>query len=210
MPALILLVLGCGSSLPTPWSKTEGREDVELTGTPGLPAGGGAGSAASSGTGETIDAAPVACEGELPTPTGEVVATLACGERVSGSSGKGARRLGDDFYQQAFCSPRRSRYDDAPEVIYRLELPPDTKAELSLESPCADLDLFAVAWQLPGVPGLEHVGRIRECEMDTRTGDGGKLTLTSVARPEVFLVGVDGKDGAEANYAISVSCGGYR
>ncbi|RME20197.1 MAG: hypothetical protein D6798_20965 [Deltaproteobacteria bacterium] len=94
-------------------------------------------------------------------------------------------------------------------MIYRLELPADTKARVKLDSPCADLDLVSVAWKLDGVPTVDHVNRIAECEMDTHRG-GGAITLTTVNKAQTFLVAVDGKDGDEGNYRISVSCETYR
>lgn len=217
-PLLLVGVLtGCGDKIPTPWSKTEGRQEVVVDPSSGhqtttSTASDAVQPASVQAANAAVDAsAPeeMDCNAELPTPQGQALGTLECGSTVTGSSHVGAARWGDDFYQRAFCTPKRSRYDDAPEVLYRLEVPENTQAEVVLESPCADLDVVAVAWQLDGVPGVEHVGRIRECEMDTKSG-GGKLTLTTVDKAQVFLVGVDGKDGDEGNYRLTVSCGTFR
>ncbi len=211
-----VLLCGCGEKIPTPWSKVEGREEVVTTGPQAGTTSGGSSSRATTAADPANATAgggaaqeSVSCEGDLPTPEGAVMGKLECGASVEGSSHFGATRWGDDFYQQAFCTPKRSRYDDAPEVLYRLEVPADTKADIVLDSPCTDLDLVAVAWQLDSVPQLQHVGRVRECEMDTKSG-GGKVTLTTVGKAQTYLVGVDGKNGDEGNFRISVACSTYR
>ncbi len=210
-PALLglLSLVACGDKIPTPWSKTEGREEVTTATAAGQSGGSSARATSSGGTATTTDGGDLSCEGDLPTPEGDAVGSISCGGSVEGSSRKGGMRWGDDFYQHAFCTTSRNHYDDAPDVLYRLELPADTKAEITLDSPCADLDLVSVAWKLDGVPDVQHVNRIAECEMDTH-GGGGKLTLTTVTKAQTFLVGVDGKNGDEGNFRISVSCGTYR
>lgn len=68
---------------------------------------------------------------------------------------------------------------------------------------------MAIAWGLDGLPGTAHVGRVRECEMDTKSG-GGKLTLTSVDRAQTYLIVVDGKEGQSGNFSLKADCKTYR
>ena len=56
-------------------------------------------------------------------------------------------KLGDDFYLQAGVTPRGHSYQESGDVVYELLLPGDTDAVLSLDTPCADLDLFAMTYR---------------------------------------------------------------
>ena len=80
---------------------------------------------------------------------------------------------------------------------------------MRLDSNCEDLDLFAIGWDETTCPDAKHSNRIAECEMTTKPG-GGSLVLTTVNRPQVFLVGVDGKQGASGNFRLSLGCSLYR
>lgn len=81
--------------------------------------------------------AEVDCGASLPAPAaGAVTDTLQCGGTVTGTTEGGTSSFGDDFYQRAFCSPARQHYDDAPEAVYRLEVPANTQATVELHSPC--------------------------------------------------------------------------
>lgn len=235
MPRVMLPVLACGALLslacsmgpkkPEYSEEIVGREVVHAGQTAaGVAAAGEAGEAAEppgaqgaatdtpTGTGSAAAApsAEVDCDATFPAPAqGAVTADLQCGGSITGTNEGGSSSFGDDFYQRAFCSPARQRYEDAPEAVYRLEVPANTQATVLLTSPCADLDLAAVSWTLEGLPTLAQVGRVRECEMATGTG-GGKLTLTSVDRAQVFLLVVDGKQGEAGPFQLEAACGTYR
>ncbi|MCB9777290.1 MAG: hypothetical protein H6742_01835 [Alphaproteobacteria bacterium] len=222
LPPVLLTVglfgLACGGeNVPTPWSETHGRQEVgpegvaaarndgaAPTATDASPAPGAREPAAQQSDGRMACDPPIA----TPSPTNGVVGSLTCGGSVEGWTGAGEMTWGDDFYQRAFCTPRRSDYDGSPEVVYELLLEADVQADIKLTSPCTDLDLVAVAWQV-GIPGLEHTGRIAECEMDAKTGDG-KIRLTTVSKPQRYLVAVDGKEGNEGNFRLDVQCSTYR
>jgi len=155
---------------------------------------------------------PIQCEEPISTPAakGCVVGSLTCGDSVEGNTAGGVSNWGDDFYQKAFCTPQRHDYDLSPEVVYALEIPADVQAEVRLDSDCADLDVVAVGWaNTKKCPSVANSNRIGECEMNTDSG-GGYMTLTTVGKPQTFLLGVDGKDGETGNFRLSVKCMTYR
>ncbi len=152
------------------------------------------------------------CEPPYPTPTPRangIVGNITCGSVIEGNTANGTKLLGDDFYQSAFCTPERSQYDASPELIYRLEVPSDLEAEVTLISDCADLDLVGISWAEERVPKPEHGRSISQCDMDT-TRKGGKLRLNAVGKDWYYLVGVDGKGGQTANFRLSVKCYTFR
>lgn len=219
LAALALASLACSTGPKNPKYSEEivGREVVhagqtaaEANQAPSAPEASAAPGGAAPPATEPASSAQVDCDATLPAPAaGAVTDTLQCGGSITGTTEGGTNSFGDDFYQRAFCSPARQHYDDAPEAVYRLEVPANTQATVALHSPCADLDLAAVAWSLDGLPTLAQVGRVRECEMATGSG-GGKLTLTAVDRAQVFLLVVDGKQGDAGNFRLEATCGTYR
>ena len=147
---------------------------------------------------------------ETRTPKGCTIETITCGSVVEGNNRVGQRNWGDDFYQKAFCTPNRYDYDDGPEAVYRLEMPPNIQADVRLDSDCEDLDVISMSWtDTSRCPGMQHVGSIRECEMDTHTG-GGSIRMTTVDNPQVYVVAVDGKHGVTGNFRLTVECSTYR
>jgi hypothetical protein len=152
------------------------------------------------------------CEPPIATPRTRncVIGRIACGDTVEGHSAAGKKRYNDRFWTGAKCTPRRMDYELAPEVTYKLRLPPNTEATVELIADCGDLDLFAFRWEhKTSCPSNLHYDRILECEMDT-TPRGGRVKLTSIGKDINYLVGVDGKKGATGNYRISVQCRNYR
>ena len=39
---------------------------------------------------------------------------------------------------------------------------------------------------------------------------GGYMTITTVEKPETYLIGVDGKQGAHGNFRLAIECSTYR
>ena len=129
---------------------------------------------------------------------------------IEGTTVGGQKLIGDEFYQGAKCDPARTHFfRDSPEALYRLHVAPDTKAEIRLDTNCAELDPFAISWDRKTCPTKKHASMIRECEMDTHEGDG-KLILTTVTKAQTYLIGVDGKEGAAGNFRLSIQCSAYR
>lgn len=155
---------------------------------------------------------PVKCDPVVQSaqPRGCSIQTITCGSVIDGNNTGMAQRWGDQYYVTAFCTPHRHYYEEAGESVYRLEVPPNIQADVRLDSDCADLDIVAMSWaDTSSCPREEHANRIRECEMDTHDG-GGTVRLTTVDKPQVYVIGVDGKQGAAGNFRLTVTCSTYR
>lgn len=193
--SLMLLAMGCGNN---------SVREVQRQVTKVVPALGKVSEAASY--------EEVQCDQVINTSParGCTIQTITCGSVVEGNTQFGEKRFGDQFYVSAFCTPYRHFYEDAPEAVYRLEMPPNVQADVRLDSDCADLDVFSMSWSdTRSCPTEANVGRIRECEMDTHEG-GGKIRMTTVDNPQIYVVGVDGKNGATGNFRLTVVCSTYR
>jgi hypothetical protein len=159
-------------------------------------------------TNEDWAPAQMDCESTIPTqrPTSCVAGRIACGDIVEGYSGAGDKRWNDTFWRGNRCTTIAGGYGKAPEMTYRLKLPPNTRAVVKLVSDCVDLDVFGMRWEEKGTcPANRHAERIAECEMDD-SPRGGAISLNSTTKPITYLVGVDGKKGAIGNYRLSVQC----
>lgn len=146
---------------------------------------------------------------QSPSARDGIVGELQCGSEVQGNNAGGSTLWGDTFYQKAMCTPAREQYDSSPEDIWRLNIPADLEAEVTLISDCADLDLVGVSWQDDSIPKTEHHIRINQCDMDVGRR-GGKLRLNAVGKDWTYLVGVDGKGGQTGNYKLRVRCYTFR
>lgn len=155
-------------------------------------------------TSEVVEVDCEATAGQRPRD-GCVTKELSCGDQVKGHTDGAQNNWDDEFYKGKFCTPFPSGYSGA-ERIYLLKLPTQTVADLWLDSPCKDLDLFTLRWRYDGrCPTTSH--RASECEADTRSG-GGHVRIVTTTREEEYLVAVDGKQGALAPFGLSIDCQG--
>ena len=158
-------------------------------------------------------APPVDCDTKHPSPKpvrGCVTNEILCGDSIEGTTVGGVNIFGDTFFQSARCTVQRNDYERSPEAIYKLYLDANVKAVIRLDSNCVDLDHFAIGWENTKCPTEKHASTIRECEMEVRPEGGRPLVLTTVDKAQTFLVGVDGKYGAQGNFRLSVDCTLYR
>jgi hypothetical protein len=157
---------------------------------------------------------PVDCEDDYDTPkaSGCVMEKIDCGDEIEGYTGDGFEKFSDAFYtaDQHWCTPFKEGYDKSKEVVYELELPEQTHAELTLISPCTDLDLAAFAWDdgANRCPGPKD--RIGACEMSVQESAVDQVVVETTtiydADTKKFLVVIDGKDDESANFRLEVQC----
>jgi hypothetical protein len=155
---------------------------------------------------------PVDCDESRNAPLparGCVLQKVQCGDVIEGTTTGGISNFDDDFYQEAFCTPRREDYEDSPEAVYMLTVPGDIRADIRLDTNCAELDIFAIRWDRKDCPTRKHTRSIPQCEFNDKPG-GGYLTITTVERPETYLIGADGKNGAHGNFRMAIECSTYR
>jgi hypothetical protein len=131
-----------------------------------------------------------------------VTGELACGDVITGHTTGGSDIWDNDFYLGKYCTPMPRGYGGG-ERVYRFIAPADSIVDITLESPCADLDLFSVQWSGNTCPTAAH--NTGSCDSDVTAG-GGSIELYQDRTPRTYLVGVDGKKGAEAPFTLSVTC----
>jgi hypothetical protein len=164
--------------------------------------------------------APVDCEEDYERPSeprGCVAEKISCGDEIESTNRGGSSRFGDQFYMRGQLTPFGHDYDASEEVVYELELDPQTHAELTLISPCADLDLAAFAYE-DGFKSCPKIGRsLIETEFSSNETAIDQIILETTqlrgkAKTRKYLVIVDGKgeeggsDGQEGNYRLEVKC----
>jgi hypothetical protein len=95
-------------------------------------------------------------------------------------------------------------------MVYRLKLPRKTSAVAILVSDCADLDVFAMRWNDKDLecPGPQHAQRVGECQ-DDMTPRGGRVAMTATGKAETYLIAVDGKSRATANFHLKIECDAF-
>ena len=149
------------------------------------------------------------CDSTYPSrrPKSCISKTLKCGSEIEGNTKVGRTKWGDEFYVAATCMSMHRQYDAAPEVAYKITLPERTTAKAKLVSDCVDLDVFAMRWNDKDLecPGPQHARRVGECQVDA-TPRGGSVTMTSVNKPETYIIVIDGKKAAEGNYRLKIEC----
>lgn len=158
-------------------------------------------------------AEPVDCEASHAPPDatfGCFHKRIKCGEVIEDTTRGGKSHFDDDFYQKGHFTPQRNDYEDSPEAIYQLKVEENTKVTMRLDSNCVDLDLMAMPWKEKTCPTVSHVEtNTAETEMNTKP-DGGTLILTTVDKPQTYLIAVDGKQGAYGNFRLDIRCSLYR
>ena len=117
----------------------------------------------------------------------------------------GVTRLHTKFYEKNHCTPGTTNHDGGDERFYRLSLPDgDTMAVVTLESPCANLDLAAFKWNGDDCPSGDT--SVSRCEMWPKDGTKSEqVKLTNRGKADWLLV-VEGQDEEEGAFSLSVEC----
>jgi len=131
--------------------------------------------------------------------------TLHCGETVVGHTLGGVKRYNTRFYEKSMCTPATTNHDGGDERVYRLRMPEgDHTAIITLDSPCADLDVAAIRWNEETCPKAQHL--IPQCEMWPKDR-GSREQVRLVSQHETYwYVIVEGKDNEEGAFSLTVQC----
>lgn len=158
-------------------------------------------------------APPVALTGEQcaapPTPTLPrwecVTDEIGCGETRIGTTRGGTSRYDSRFYGVNFCAPATTDRDGGDERVYRVRVPDeDWTVLVTLDTPCADLDVAALLWSGPDCPPAANLGT--RCDMATQSAsDRERLHLVTQHAGYWYLV-VEGKGDEEGAFALTVQC----
>jgi hypothetical protein len=137
---------------------------------------------------------------------GCITSDISCGDIIVGHTAGGVRRMDSKFYEKKFCTPYTTNHDGGEERVYRLKMPPgEWRAYAWLDTPCADLDLFAVKWDGNDCPTIDH--NIQRCEASVDAWGWGKEAVELVHQGNAtwFLV-VEGKGDEEGAFALQIQC----
>lgn len=159
------------------------------------------------GTGAGID-----CDADYGTPppdNGCVTATMSCGDsQIFDMAGAGSSRLDGRAYSSGgwACWPVTAGDYQGGERFIRFDHPgredAPAVATIILESPCADLDLFAFWWESNSCPSSGAAPG--ECEADVDPG-GGAVEIWNNS-PRSYLIGVEAADGSEGPFRVTIQC----
>jgi len=131
--------------------------------------------------------------------------TIHCGETVVGHTIGGVNRYNTRFYEATFCTPATTNHDGGDERVYRLDMPEGNyTAIITLDTPCADLDVAALRWDKDQCPKPNHL--INQCEMWPKDrGSREQVRLVSQHETSWYVV-VEGKDEEEGAFSLTVQC----
>lgn len=165
----------------------------------------GSGSSGGASALDPVDS-NVDCDDNLGTKRGASCAIdrIACGDTIMASTQGQKGHFDDAFYRAKFCTPRSADYEDSPEAVYALTVPANMQADITLLSPCTDLDLFSIRWGSADRCPSQSTST-GECEGSTK-GSKDTVRIVSVGRDEEHLVWVDGKKGNTGNFELHVEC----
>jgi len=143
-----------------------------------------------------------------PVGPGDCISgVLACDEVMVGHTLGGVERYDSRFYEKKFCTPFTTNHDGGDERVYRLDLPEgEWRYEVWLDSPCADLSLFA----FPGGDAdrcPEPGSVVRACEASVRKGRAREhVAIVNQGAATPWFVVVEGRDAEEGLFALHVTC----
>lgn len=138
---------------------------------------------------------------------GCITGEITCDQVLIGHTIGGVKRFDTAFYRQYMCWPDTVSHDGGDERVYRLTMPPgEWKATVTLDSPCADLDLMAFKWSGKTCPGPGAL--IDQCECNRYPGKRREFVelVSQSERETTWYVVVEGAGEEEGTFALQMSC----
>lgn len=132
-----------------------------------------------------------------------VTTSIGCNDSLVGTTEGGTDVMDGESYQNWYCTPSTASEYGGLERVYEFQHPGKGNVEITLETPCADLDLVAIYWESDECPLPEY--SILECDAKVGTDSTHSLTIWN-NEPRRYLVVVDGIAGAEVPFRLSTSC----
>ena len=144
-------------------------------------------------------------DGDPPAGPDCITGVLSCGDTIVGTTKGGGSRYTTKFYESNQCTPATTNHDGGDERVYRFDFPEgDWHANVYLDTPCADLDLAAMAFNGDVCPTTAD--STMRCEMWPKPRNKTeKVRLVSRGAP-TWYIAVEGKDEEEGAFAIRVEC----
>jgi hypothetical protein len=150
-----------------------------------------------------LDCTPGAYTLPDPDPGTCVVQALTCGQTIEGTTVGGSTAFDRQVWDDAMCLDYLlldPGHLDAAERVFSIEVPPDMFASVTMQS-CARLDLRTVNTTLACNTSA------RNCS--TGSGDWDEATvnnLVGTSTGERYEIIVDGYNGDEGNFRLTVDC----
>jgi hypothetical protein len=145
-------------------------------------------------------------DGGAVSADGCITGVISCGETIIGHTLGGVNRYDTKFYEKHFCTPGTTDHSGGDERIYRLDVPAgDHIAVVTMDSPCADLDLAGFKWKDKTCPQTNHL--FDYCEMWPKPGHSReKVRLVSQGNGTSFYIVVEGKGNEEGAFSLTTQC----
>ena len=138
---------------------------------------------------------------------GCITGEITCDQVLIGHTLGGVKRFDTAFYRHYMCWPNTVEHDGGDERVYKLTLPPgEWKATVTLDSPCANLDLMAFEWSGKTCP--PEGALIDRCEANLYPGKKREFVeiVTQGTKEASWYVVVEGADDEEGVFALQVAC----
>lgn len=146
--------------------------------------------------------------GPLAQGSDFLTAEVKCGDVILGHTRGGVQKFNTKFYEKNFCTPGTTQHDGGDERIYRLPLKAQERARITLDTPCANLDVAAIqsssgATQLP----TEALGQ--RCEMVAKKGTTREVLDLYTDVDDTWFLVVEGQGDEEGAFALHIQCGNW-
>ncbi len=134
-----------------------------------------------------------------------ITAEIECGQTIVGHTVGGVDRFNTRFYEKFFCTPATTNHNGGNERVYYLRAPEKRqRLWVTLDTPCADLDLAVIKVSGPKCPTMDN--HVPDCEMWPKPGNKREVVDVTTMGDSEWLIVVEGKDDEEGAFAVTVQC----
>jgi hypothetical protein len=142
--------------------------------------------------------------GPLMSGSDTLTGVLKCGDKITGHTKGGVEKFDSLFYEKKFCTPRTTNHAGGDERVYRFDQAKDQIAYITLDTPCANLELAAIQSKDGSVPTMSS--SVDRCEMNIKKGNTRERVDLFARDPITWYVVVEGIDEEEGAFALTVEC----
>ncbi len=142
--------------------------------------------------------------------SGCFTATIECDTSIIGHTRGGTQLLDTRWYEKNYCWPATEMKDGGDERLYHFRFPDEGKwrARVTLDSPCADLDVAIFNWDKPNQCPTGKEEGLYECEMKRQKGTKREVVeaVTDGGRLRDWVIAVEGVKDEEGPFSLTVQC----
>lgn len=133
---------------------------------------------------------------------------LKCGDVVIGHTRGGVQMFDTKYYEKNFCTPGTTNHDSGDERVYVLDLKAHERARVTLDTPCANLDVAAIQVQAGSREAPTSAFNAR-CEMLAKKGTTREQLDLFTDVDDTWIIVVEGQGNEEGAFALHVQCGNW-